>query len=571
MKRLLQKLSLALLLAAVCGATAQADERILRYHSDITVNADGTMDVIETIRVRAEGARIRRGIYRDFPTDYRDRFGNKVRVGFELQQVRRDGRAEPHHTERRSNGIRIYAGSRDVFLRSGEYEYAFHYRVSRMLGFFDDHDELYWNVTGNGWDFIIDRASASVTLPDSVASDDITIEGYTGAFGSAGQDYVASVDGQGRAQIRTTGPLPRRNGLTLVASWPKGHVAEPTFTQNAAFLLSQNLGLLIAMVATLGALLYLFLAWRKVGVDPPAGVIFPHYEPPEGFSPASIRYVARMGYDKRAFTAAVLNLAVKGFLTIRKSGGDYTLQRTDKPADEDMAPGEAALLSQLFRFRTSMLLDNENHSQIGAAVSAHRKTLRGYHHKRYFLTNGAFLLPAVLILFGALVLVVNLNELTVGVGIVLGIGALSVPLFLYLLKAPTPPGRKLLDKVEGFKMYLEVAEKEDLNLRNPPEKTPQLFEAYLPYALALGVEQPWADQFADVFRRLRDERGEDYAPAWYSGHGWDSSNPVRFAGEVGDSLNSAISSAATPPGSSSGGGGGGFSGGGGGGGGGGGW
>ncbi len=145
--------------------------------------------------------------------------------------------------------------------------------------------------------------------------------------------------------------------------------------------------------------------------------------------------------------------------------------------------------------------------------------------------------------------------------------------FYYLLKKPTLKGRKLLDKVEGFKKYLEVAEQEELDLKYPPRKTPKLFETYLPYALALGVENQWAEQFTDVFNTSED--GKNYQPTWYSGNDWNTHDLSRFTNSMGSSLSSAISSSSTAPGSSSGssgfGGGGGFSGGGGGGGGGGGW
>ncbi len=142
--------------------------------------------------------------------------------------------------------------------------------------------------------------------------------------------------------------------------------------------------------------------------------------------------------------------------------------------------------------------------------------------------------------------------------------------FAYLLKAPSGRGRRLMNKLEGFKLYLEVAEKDDLALRHPPDMTPELFEKYLPFAIALGVEQEWAEQFSQVFTRLGGAADGAYSPYWY--HGNFSSNRMgNFASSVGGNFSSAISSAAAAPGSSSGSGGGGFSGGGGGGGGGGGW
>jgi uncharacterized membrane protein len=128
-----------------------------------------------------------------------------------------------------------------------------------------------------------------------------------------------------------------------------------------------------------------------------------------------------------------------------------------------------------------------------------------------------------------------------------------------------------MDKAEGMRLYMKVAEQERLNVLNPPDKTPELYEKLLPYALALGVEQEWSEQFADV---LAKAQAEGYHPSWYVGPGFYAGGFSSFGSSLGNSFSSAISSSAVAPGSSSGfggGGGGGFSGGGGGGGGGGGW
>ncbi len=132
---------------------AIADERILGFDSDMHIQADGSLLVAESIRVRAEGQSIRRGIYRDFPTRYTDRYGNRVQVAFELLGVERDGRSEPNFTERVGNGLRINTGNDDFLPTPGEFTFTIHYRVTRELGFFPDHDELYWNVNGLGWKF----------------------------------------------------------------------------------------------------------------------------------------------------------------------------------------------------------------------------------------------------------------------------------------------------------------------------------------------------------------------------------------------------------------------------------
>jgi uncharacterized membrane protein len=144
------------------------------------------------------------------------------------------------------------------------------------------------------------------------------------------------------------------------------------------------------------------------------------------------------------------------------------------------------------------------------------------------------------------------------------------PIFFWLLEAPTLIGRRLMDQIEGFRLYLSVAEKERMALLDIPARTPELFEKYLPYALALGVDQKWSEQFADVLGKA-GETGAQYSPTWYSGGSWQHLGAVGLVSQLGGSLASSISSSSTSSGSSSGSSGGGSSGGGGGGGGGGGW
>src|SRR5690606_32949629 len=125
-------------------------------HSAVRVNTDGSMEVAETIAVHAEGREIRRGLVREFPTRYRDRFGNRVEVGFEMLGVERNGRPEPYWTERVANGVEVFLGD-DSFLEvPATHTYVLRYRTTRQIGFFDGFDELYWNVTGTGWIFPID-------------------------------------------------------------------------------------------------------------------------------------------------------------------------------------------------------------------------------------------------------------------------------------------------------------------------------------------------------------------------------------------------------------------------------
>ncbi len=210
-----------------------------------------------------------------------------------------------------------------------------------------------------------------------------------------------------------------------------------------------------------------------------------------------------------------------------------------------------------------------NHAVIGGARKVHEKSLKRDYHKRYFRTNAMLNLPPLLI-----GVISSLVAFSIRPGVlvfaVVAMMVVTMIAFAIVMKRPTIPGRRLLDESAGFREYLEVAEKDELNLRNPPEKTPELFEKYLPFALALGVEQEWAERFTRIFAGLRGPNNSDWHPAWYNGS-WDGLDLSSSTSSLSSGLGSAISSSVSPPGSSSGSGGGGSSGGGGGGGGGGGW
>lgn len=553
-------------------AFAAADERILSYNSDILVKQDGWIEVTETIRVRAEGQQIRRGIYRDFPTDYEDNLGNEYHVRYTPLAVLRNDRVESFNSQEMGNGVRTYFGSADKFIEEGEHTYTFRYEVNRIIGFFDDKDELYWNVTGNEWNFPIDKASATVSFEFDVPRGGFSLYGYTGRQGSKGQDYRATFDRAGDPSFEATRMFGVYEGLTISVAWPKGFVDEPGIVQKAGWLLADNLNLLIALAGLLAMFSYYIPVWRDHGKDPEAGVIFARYEPPKGFSPASLRYIEQMHYDDTALTAAVVSLAVKGYLRITEYDDDHSLLRID-PGDNPvpLATGERELHDALFEDGDIVILDDKYHELLGGARSAHERSLKQDYKNRYFKTNGMLNLPALFIGITA-----SLFALRVGSGptfmviVTIVVMVLVLVVFAIIMRRPTGLGRRLLDEVSGFREYMEIAEKEEMNLRNPPDKTPKLFEKYLPFALAMGVEQQWAERFTAVFASLRGPNGSAYHPSWYNGS-WDSLDLSSNTANLASGLGSAISSSVTAPGSSSGGGGGGFSGGGGGGGGGGGW
>jgi len=551
--------------------SAFGQERILSYDSSIDVKKDGSMIVTETIQVRAEGKQIRRGIYRDFPTYYVNNFGVIKIVGFDVKSVSRDGDYEDWKVKGISNGVRVYIGNARRYLKEGIYTYKIRYKTTRQIGFFEKHDELYWNVTGNGWSFPIDKVTAAVKLPFNIGKDKITMEGYTGKLGSTGQEYKTTILDNG-GKIQVTRNLYKNEGLTLVMAWPKGVLSEPSLIQRYKYFLNDNFALLMGLFSLVMVFIFQYRAWLKAGRDPNPGVIFPHYNPPKGYSPAASRYISEMSYDNKVLTAAIVNLAVKGYLTITRIHGDYILNKTS--SEEVLAAGEKVLLKKLFDKRNELKLESWNHDIVSKAMSAHEDSLKRNYLNIYFSHNSGRIWLSVLATVAMFILTIVMGSIT---------GSSVFPIFIVpfvliivisitfaiLMKAPSKKGRELMDKLDGFKMYLEVAEQDELNLRHPPDKTPELFEHYLPFAIALNVEQAWAEQFTSVFSALSAGNAQ-YHPVWYMGD-FDSNHLDIFTLDVSSSLTSTISSASIDPTVSSGSGGGGSSGGGGGGGGGGGW
>ena len=179
-----------------------AEERITNFVSDVRVQANGDLDVVETIALESEGQTIQRGIQRDFPTRYRTERGRLVEVGFTVVSVERDGQAEPFKLMRMSNGQRVRIGDADRLLDPGAHVYRIRYRTTRQLGFFQDFDELYWNATGTGWTFPIEQAEARITLPTAARFGKRAV--YTGAQGAADRNAEVVAERPGQIVFRTT-------------------------------------------------------------------------------------------------------------------------------------------------------------------------------------------------------------------------------------------------------------------------------------------------------------------------------------------------------------------------------
>ncbi|HMD32969.1 MAG TPA: DUF2207 domain-containing protein, partial [Candidatus Acidoferrales bacterium] len=577
-------LSAAILAAAASlGAVASEEpaERILDYHSDIVLADDGSLAVTETIRVNSAGTNIRHGIYRDFPTVYTDHLQNEYVVGFALMSAARDGQPETSRVEERDNGKHIYLGSESVSLEPGEHTYVIAYSTNRQMGFFKDHDELYWNVTGNGWLFFLDHVSATVHLPSRIPAADVRLTGYTGEAGSTDQNLTWSASGDGAFQFESRAPLAPGEGMTIVAGWPKGYIAPPTTEQKLGYFIRDNWANFVAW-CSLAVLLVFYLAVFVVvsSAGKPEHVVVV-YEPPPDVSPARMRYLVREKYDSRTFSAAILNIAVKGVLKIRQAHGHYLLTRPTKDHSA-LSVDESRVVETLFDSHNEVRTDDRSSSALRVASSALSSLLEkrrkepanaatGPYQPLAFLFTAATLVVtawgfeprhrgvalAMLFLFGMacfavgkaverlasssssvapsrwdkmwktatfplmaggfFALIALMQEVSGTYLLAIALQFVLHAIFRRALRPRDPALQAMLVQIDGFKMFLTAVEGDQLRRMVTPEQAPQMFEKFFPYAVALGVEKVWAEKFSGILAAAGGAATADYSPSWFVG------------------------------------------------------
>jgi hypothetical protein len=557
---------------------------ITSFHSDYTVRADRSIDGVERIAVDF-GRLQRHGIYREIPVRYRKvvREGlpleGRVKVDLDLEEVTDASGRKLQTKVERGDRVRIRIGDPNRYV-TGRQTYVIHYRLGSGLGFFEDHDELYWQVTGTEWPVPILQATASVTLPPAEAWEARDAEGwsawcYAGWFEStSGERCTATLVDAGRYRFET-GRLDAGEGLTLVAAFPKRVVRAPGGAEKVARAVATWWPAALPFAA-----LFLMLGlWGTRGREPSAGSAVPNWRPPDGLPPGAAGTLVDQRADMDDVVATLLDLAVRGYVRIREvaPGGvmglveegsftgkalrtlglyknDWQLERTEKPtADGDLTHYEGRVLHRVFEGDTIPEIRDGMYDHL-----VRKKLFRQNPDTVRKIYRWAGI--------GGLVLGGGLGAQTenwiLGIGIALA--GLVVLVFSSFMPAMTLEGARRWREVKGLEEYIRRAEKAELEFSQAPEKTTQLFETLLPYAVALDVSDIWVDQFAAVLAAS--------PPTWYAGTTYGSGfSGDGFRSGLADFQSAATRTMGSSPGSSSGVGGGGSVGGGGGGGGGGSW
>lgn len=392
------------LLLIFTAPAAFAAEVIDSFASDIVLEKSGAMTVTETITVNAEGNQINHGIFRDFPLYFTDAAERRRSVDFDMVSVQRDGADEPWHTESISGGIRIYAGSADVRVTPGRHRYVFTYKTNRQIRYFDDHAELYWNVTGNGWIFPIRSATATVTLPPGVAATDTVF--FTGPQGGTGKN--ARVDETGAGLVfATTAPLDANEGLTFAIRMPKGAIDPPSADMESTWWLKDNRNYFIGFGGLILVFAYYTWSWLKVGRDPARGVVVPRWDAPDGISPALVNYIDNKGFSGEGWTAlsaTALNLAVRGYVKLEDLKNSIVIQGTGKAlGKEKFQAGEMELLKVAGGAGSTLTIDKANGERVKSVGQAFRSAIEKEHRGKYYNSNLGYTAGGIALSAAALV------------------------------------------------------------------------------------------------------------------------------------------------------------------------
>ena len=568
----LLKFSLSSVVCVLCTFTyATSEERIESYNGLLTLNKDGTINVVEEITVNAEGNNIRRGIYRDFPVIYQSKQHPILVVGFDIKEISRDGNIEPYYTEWLGTYKRIYIGDKNTYLSHGIHKYILKYNTDRQIGFFKNSDEFKYNLIGTDWKFPIYSARFEINYP--MGSIPISAIGVTGARGETGDNYEVYKD-DGQIIYKIISPLQAYEGLTAAVTFPKFIFNPTTANQKIAFFLRDYFGVIILFGTILGIMFFLLGSLYIYGRDRRFGIIVPRFAPPKGLTPASVNFIQNMSFNaSKTLTSLIISLCVKRVCELLKDISGYSvIRKIGEPAD--LSVEEKLVFDSIFSGSDEICLDSYNSTLKETTESLHMILSRNYEGTYFTRNNGLRIIAALLIVAGAIVLfshpVTVIFSLYAGIALSLSFFlVITVFLFYFFISRPLLPGQKIIDEIDGFKMYLSTTEKERFQKLQPEAHTLTLFEKYLPYALALGVEHAWSQRFqSEIAEALKAGTAPTYISHWSTGGNYSVGNIV---GNMASSLSTNLSSSMTAPSESSSSGGGFSSGSGGGGGGGGGW
>jgi uncharacterized membrane protein YgcG len=512
----------------------QKAQELKKFYSDIVIAPDGKVDVTENITFKFIGGPWH-GIYRNIPVEYAGPRGMNYTLFLSVKSVR-DEQGQPlrfeSSRERQYRKLKIFIPNPDNTTRTVSIEYV----VSDALRFFDDHDEFYWNITGDEWNVPIESAGAHIVFPAGI--ENLRANAYTGAYHAKGRDATAEINGTG-VDVNTTSPLGIHEGLTVAVACNKGLFKEPTAADKLSLYLRSNWPLAIPFLAFLG----MFYLWWNKGRDPRLRPIAAQYEPPDKLTPGEVGTLIDNSVDMRDITASIVDLAVRGYLLIEEKKVDHLLGLTHSTeyvfhlrksrAEWSALKGhEQQLLSGIFTIGNAgdavslSDLHNRFYTSIPPIKNAIYGSLvgSGYYVRRPDSVKSNYILLGVvtgmLLVWGGGAFAAKMGMAPLSfilAGILTGAVICGFGMFM---PARTQTGARALEGVLGFEDFLAHVESDRFNRTI---KTPEMFEKFLPFAMALGVEKNWSNAFQGIYTQ---------PPQWYQGAYGPQFYPSMFASNL---------------------------------------
>ncbi len=538
-----------------------------KFNSDVVINEDRSATVKEDIDVNFNNLN-KHGIYRYIPYKY-SRNGNNYDVRIDVKSVTdQDGNSVSYEESRSSGNLELKIGDADKLI-SGSQHYTIEYFINRVINSFSDHDEFYWNATGNDWPVDIKEANIKITWPQNAEMFDNNC--FTGSYGSNTSNCQIDVqDNSVNLSIRDV--LTPGEGFTVVSGIKPGVIKQYSVWTQIEWFLQDNWGYLVPFLV----LILLINNYYKKGKDPRdmKKTVVPEFAPPEKLSPAVMGTIYDEKVDTHDISAVIIDMAVRGYIKIKEleekkilgigSGKDYLLTDTKKIRN-GLANYEMKIMDGLFK-EDSLVKISELRNKFYIYIKDIKKDLYDTVKKDGYFEENPENVRNKYLAFGVVVLILGffLPEFLVFfmgsffpiMFAFVGSGILII-IFSFLMPKRTDKGVEITRQIKGFKLYMYTAER----YRQKFNEDNKIFEKFLPYAMIFGIVKEWSKKF----EKMQIDR-----PDWYEGRG--AFYPVVFASSMSDmqtSMNSALISAPSSAGSggsgfSGGGSGGGFGGGGGG-------
>ena len=543
-KKFLLVLSFVVLFFGISSLKSYAQEysteEITNFVSDVTFNEDATIDISEEIHYYFPTER--HGIYRSIPVDYKTTGAFKRPTQLILNTLyyypaSDSSNTKTAYTEYTNGGYEVFQiGEEDTYVQ-GEYVYIIEYTLKYALNYFDDHDELYLNITGDEWDVPISSSSVTIHLP-AEATDIIC---YTGPYGSTSQNCSIDDTDKENVVVTLTQPLYSYEGYTVAVSLPKGTVANTEKEQAFQWVLAN-----IGMFLPIPVLIFLIPWVRRNGRNEKITII-PNYHPPKDLFPLLSGFLYSKRLQNKYITADLIDLAVRGYLKIKQlEKNDYELIRTEKK-DDDLNDIERDLLEGIFDKEESIKVSKINSSfyktinKINVNSSKELFDMKLFSNERRKMQTkliiiGVILTAVVIFLGSALTLIAATGWLIgiIGSGVIVFICAGMVDI-------RSKDGNEVYYDLLGLRMYIDTAEEKRIEFHNDPKKYIGIFEKLLPYAMIFGLEKKWAKEFEDLYVT---------PPEWYVGD-MNTFNTYMMA-RAFTRMNSTIQSKSVTPGNSGG-------------------